>query len=51
MMCRAKRGQAALEYVLVFAGLLIVMSVVGTLVWTAMRQSERATALVSSEYP
>ena len=46
-----RRGQALLEYVLVLAGLLVVVGILGTLVSVTGRYAERANNLVGSEYP
>jgi uncharacterized protein (UPF0333 family) len=47
----ARRGQAMLEYVLVLAGLAVVVTILGFLVTGALRYGERSERLVSSEYP
>lgn len=46
-----RRGQALLEYVLVLAGLLVVVGILGTLVGVTVRYAARANNLVASEYP
>ncbi len=46
-----KRGQAALEYLLVLTALIAVTAATGWLVHAARRASERTTALVGSDYP
>jgi uncharacterized protein (UPF0333 family) len=46
-----RRGQAALEYVLSLAGLLVVVAVMWTLVSASEKQSHRCMNLVVSEYP
>ena len=48
---RMKRGQAMLEYVLAFAGILVVAAVMWCLVSAVRKQSVRTENLVSSEYP
>lgn len=48
---RAKSGQALLEYVLAFAGLLIVVAILWGLVSVVVRHSVRTDNIVSSEYP
>lgn len=48
---RAKRGQAMLEYVLAFAGIAVVASVLWCLVAAAQKQAVRTENLVSAEYP
>lgn len=40
-----------LEYVLAFAGLIIVCLILGHLVWVAKGCAERTENLVASEYP
>lgn len=47
----AKPGQALLEYVLAFAGLLVVVGVMWGFVHVSMRSAVRAENLVSNEYP
>lgn len=46
-----RRGQAALEYVLSLAGLLVVVAVMWGLVEASRKQSDRTMKLVVSEYP
>ena len=48
---RVKSGQALLEYVLAFAGLLIVVAILWGLVSVVARHSVRTDNIVSSEYP
>ena len=48
---RMKRGQAMLEYVLAFAGILVVAAVMWCMVSAVRKQSVRTENLVSSEYP
>ena len=51
--CRhgVRPGQAVLEYVLAFAGLLIVVAILWGLVSVVVRHSVRTDNIVSSEYP
>ena len=46
-----RRGQAALEYILVFVALLGLVFALGFLVRAARSSSERTATLVSAEYP
>jgi len=46
-----RSGQAALEYVLCLAGLLVVVGVLWALVGTTVRYAERTEKLVASDYP
>jgi uncharacterized protein (UPF0333 family) len=46
-----RRGQAALEYVLALAGLLIVTAIMWGLVGASEKQSVRTVRLVTAEYP
>lgn len=48
---RTMNGQAALEYVLVLAGMLVVVSVLGWLLVAVTHQATRTENLVVSEYP
>ena len=48
---RAKRGQAALEYVLSLAGLLVVVGILWGLVRVAFRHAERTENLVTADSP
>lgn len=48
---RARSGQAALEYVLSFASLLVVVAILWGLVGVAMRYAETTEDLVSSDCP
>lgn len=48
---RMRRGQAALEYVLSFASLLVVVGILGWLVHAAMRHAERTEDLVTADCP
>lgn len=48
---RARRGQAALEYVLVFATLLIVVIALYAFVRATWRYADRTEALVTSDCP
>jgi len=48
---RSRRGQAALEYILVFVAILAVVSALGFLVRAARSSSERTATLVAAEYP
>lgn len=47
----ARKGQAALEYVLAFSALLIVFGIVWKLVGVSIRYADRAESLVSDDYP
>ena len=49
-MC-SRRGQAALEYVLVFAALLIAVGALYTLVRVTWRYADRTENLVTSDCP
>ena len=51
MKIRARNGQAALEYVLSFAALLIVFGIVWKLVGVSVRYADRTETLVSDDYP
>ena len=46
-----RRGQAALEYILVFVALLGLVFALGFLVRAARSSSERTATLVGAEYP
>jgi uncharacterized protein (UPF0333 family) len=46
-----RRGQAALEYVLALAALLVVTAIMWGVVGASEKQSVRAARLVTSEYP
>ena len=46
-----RRGQAALEYVLALAALLVVTAIMWGVVGASEKQSVRAARLVNSEYP
>ena len=46
-----RAGQAALEYILAFAGLLAVAAIMWGVVGASEKQSERAVRIVTSEYP
>jgi len=48
---RLRAGQAALEYVLAFAGLLVVVAVLWQLVGASVRYADRTGRLVASECP
>ncbi len=48
---RSRSGQAMLEYVVVFAALLAVVSVLALFLYAVRQQSNRALDLVASEYP
>ena len=48
---RMRRGQAALEYVLSLASLLVVIGILWGLVHVAIRHAERTEALVTSDCP
>ena len=48
---RGKRGQAMLEYVLVFAALLALSAVCALCIYAVRQQSNRSLDLVASEYP
>ena len=48
---RMAGGQAALEYVLALASLLVVVSILTGFVWTAARHAARAEDLVTSDSP
>ncbi len=48
---RYKRGQAMVEYVIVLVALTSLISVMALLLRATRSQSERASELVSSEYP
>lgn len=51
MAIRLRGGQAALEYVLVLAGLLVVTGILWQLVGVAVRHADRAERLVASDCP
>ena len=51
MKLRMSGGQAALEYVLALASLLVVVGILTGFVWTAARHADRAESLVSSDCP
>ena len=46
-----RKGQAMLEYVLAFAGLLVVVAILWGLVSVAVWYAARTDSLVASEYP
>ena len=48
---RMARGQAALEYVLALASMLIVVGILWSFVHTAARHADRAEDLVTSDCP
>jgi len=48
---RAKRGQTAVEYALVFAALLAVAGILGMLFDAVRKDASRAGEIVASEYP
>ena len=48
---RARRGQAAVEFVLALAGLLVVVAILWGLVGVTVRHAVRTENLVVSEYP
>lgn len=48
---RARSGQAALEYVLAFAALLVVVTAIGFVLRAAGKSAERTERLVQSDYP
>ena len=48
---RLRKGQAALEYVLVTAALLGLLGVMGYLVTAAHKSADRTQRLVRSDYP
>jgi hypothetical protein len=48
---RFRRGQAAVEYVLALASLLVIALIFGVFSKAAERQAERSVRLVVSEYP
>ena len=48
---KARKGQAALEYVLSFAALLVVFGIVWKLVDVSIRYADRTETLVSDDYP
>ena len=47
----ARSGQAALEYVIVFASMLAVVSILALFLYAVRQQSNRTLDLVASEYP
>ncbi len=47
----ARSGQAALEYVVVFAAMLAVVSILALFLYAVRQQSNRTLDLVASEYP
>ncbi len=51
MKSKARRGQAALEYVLALCALLAVVAAMSYLVVAARKSVVRTEALVSSDYP
>lgn len=51
MKLRMSGGQAALEYVLALASLLVVVGILTGFVWTAARHADRSESLVSSDCP
>ena len=46
-----RSGQAMLEYVIVFAALLAVVSILALFLFAVRQQSNRSLDLVASEYP
>ena len=46
-----RRGQAALEYVLCLAALLVVVGIMGYIVTAAQKSAARTHELVRSDYP
>jgi hypothetical protein len=46
-----RAGQAMLEYVIVFASMLAVVTILALFLYAARQQSNRALDLVASEYP
>jgi uncharacterized protein (UPF0333 family) len=46
-----RSGQAALEYVIVFAAMLAVVSILALFLYAVRQQSNRTLDLVASEYP
>ena len=46
-----RSGQAALEYVVVFAAMLAVVSILALFLYAVRQQSNRTLDLVASEYP
>ena len=48
---QARRGQAALEYILALAGLLVVVAILWNLIGVSARYAVRTERLVTSEYP
>lgn len=51
MRMSARNGQAAVEYVLAVAALLVVAGVMGYMVTAAHKSAQRAVALVGSDCP
>jgi len=47
----SRSGQVMLEYVVVFAALLAVVSVMALCLYAVRQQSERTMVLVGSDYP
>lgn len=47
----SRRGQAALEYILCVAALLVVIGIMGYLVRAAQRSADRTEELVRADYP
>lgn len=45
------KGQAALEYILCTAALLIVIGILGTIITAAQKSAARTHELVRSDYP
>ena len=48
---KARSGQAALEYVIVFVAMLAVVSILALFLYAVRQQSNRTLDLVASEYP
>ena len=51
MKARMRRGQAALEYVLATASVLVVVGILWGFISLAQRQADRAEGLVTSDVP
>ena len=51
MKARMRRGQAALEYVLATASVLVVVGILWGIIRLAERQADRAEDLVTSDVP
>ena len=48
---RGRSGQAALEYVLVFTALIVVVWALGRFVFAARKSAKQTADLVTSDYP